>query len=132
MLSWTELGTLTLLYILSISLILHFAHRSFRKERFSFHLLFTLTYLLVFYLGFPLSIGLSFSFNIQLNDFPVLFNTLFISTAFYVGYHAVYQIRLLPFSPPKVQMLPQATLNAKTDAKLTALLLLLIAGISML
>ncbi len=96
MLSDAELSILMAFYFLSLSVILSLAYGSFKRERFSFHLLFTLTYLLVFYLGFPFSLALSFGFDIGLNSFDILLKTLLVSTVFYVIYYTTYKIRLLP------------------------------------
>ena len=55
MLSQNELGVLALLYLLSVIPILFSIHRIYHHKGFSFHLLFSITYLLDFYLGFHFS-----------------------------------------------------------------------------
>ena len=96
MLSQNELGVLALLYLLSVIPILFSIHRTYHHKGFSFHLLFSITYLSVFYLGFPFSLILSFNYGILLQSFENVCLTLFLPAVFYLLYHAVYGIRLLP------------------------------------
>lgn len=132
MLSDTELIILSLFYLLSLSVILSLVYRSFKQTGFSFHLLFSFTYLLVFYLGFPFSLVLSFEFAIGLNTFDILVKTLLFSTVFYVIYHTIYKIRLMPISQAQTVIAPQSEFNSSGEAKLTAFLLLAVSLTTMM
>ena len=127
MLSQNELGVLALLYLLSVIPILFSIHRTYHHKGFSFHLLFSITYLSVFYLGFPFSLILSFNYGILLQSFENVCLTLFLPTVFYLLYHAVYGIRLLPIKSGERTEFLYKDANSKIEAKLTALFLLLIA-----
>ena len=127
MLSQNELGVLALLYFLSVIPILFSIHRTYHHKGFSFHLLFSITYLSVFYLGFPFSLILSFNYGILLQSFENVCLTLFLPTVFYLLYHAVYSIRLLPIKPGKRTEFLYKDASSKIEAKLTALFLLFIA-----
>ncbi|WP_279716336.1 ECA oligosaccharide polymerase [Chelonobacter oris] len=133
MLGLTQLSALVLLYTFSLVLIGYLAYQSFKKVRFSFHLLFTLVYLLTFYLGFPFSMILAFGFNVQAPPFEILFITLFSALAFYVLYYVSYQVRLLPkrsnyretFKP--LSSWQTARLKSASEGVISALILLLVA-----
>ena len=131
MLSDAELSILTAFYFLSLGVILPLTYSSFKRDRFSFHLLFTLTYLLVFYLGFPFSLALSFGFDISLNSFDILLKTLLVSTVFYVIYYTTYKIRLLPVKKTPTIMASHAEFNSVIEAKITAFLLLIVSLVAM-
>lgn len=131
MLSWNETLLLSVCYLFSCGLILVLTYRSFVKQRFSFHLLFTLIYLSVFYLGFPFSMGLALGFGVNLLPFSILLQTWLVSTVFYLIYYAAYHIRIWP-KPMIVSIkIPQEALNSNTEANITALFLFLISFVTM-
>ncbi|MGV6988961.1 ECA oligosaccharide polymerase [Testudinibacter sp. P80/BLE/0925] len=135
MLSLTQLSALVLLYTFSLVLIGYLAYQAFKKVRFSFHLLFTLVYLLTFYLGFPFSMILAFGFNVQTLPFEILFISLFSALAFYILYYVCYQVRLLPktmaLKPHSARTVVQtARQNSAGEGIITALLLMLVALIT--
>ncbi|KAE9529326.1 ECA oligosaccharide polymerase [Testudinibacter aquarius] len=128
MLTLAQLSILVLLYTFSVILIGYLAYQSFKKVRFSFHLLFTLVYLLTFYLGFPFSMVLAFGFNVPLLPFEILFITQFSALIFYLLYYVAYQVRLLP---GKIQPVTVAVATARqysaSEAIITGVILLLVA-----
>ncbi|TNG91876.1 O-antigen assembly polymerase [Pasteurellaceae bacterium USgator11] len=128
MLTLAQLSILVLLYTFSVILIGYLAYQSFKKVRFSFHLLFTLVYLLTFYLGFPFSMVLAFGFNVPLLPFEILFITQFSALIFYLLYYVAYQVRLLP---GKIQPVTVTAATARqysaSEAIITGVILLLVA-----
>ncbi len=132
MLTLPQLSALVLFYTFSLVLIGYLAYQSFKKVRFSFHLLFTLVYLLTFYLGFPFSMILAFGFNVQTLPFETLFLTLFSALAFYILYYAAYKVRLLPnkallFSRQNQPNLPTARQLSASEGIISGVILLAIA-----
>ena len=132
MLTLPQLSALVLFYTFSLVLIGYLAYQSFKKVRFSFHLLFTLVYLLTFYLGFPFSMILAFGFNVQTLPFETLFLTLFSALAFYILYYAAYKVRLLPnkallFSKQNQPNLPTARQLSASEGIISGVILLAIA-----
>lgn len=132
MLIFIQLSILVLFYIASLVLLGYLAYQSFKQVRFSFHLLFTLVYLLTFYLGFPFSIILACAFNVQLLPFDILFLTLFASLAFYMLYYVSYKVRCLPKNIEKVRLISASPhQHSFVTAIITGVILLLIALITM-
>lgn len=133
MLSLTQLSALVLLYTFSLVLIGYLAYQSFKQVRFSFHLLFTLIYLLTFYLGFPFSMLLAFGFNVQPLPFETLFIALLSALVFYIVYYVCYKVRLSPLvansprQPTALLAIAHARQNSSSEGILSALLLLLVA-----
>ncbi|MGR3807943.1 ECA oligosaccharide polymerase [Pasteurella testudinis] len=129
MLTLPQLSALVLLYTFSVVLISYLAYQSFKKVRFSFHLLFTLVYLLTFYLGFPFSMILAFNFNVQLLPFEILFIAQFSALVFYLLYYVSYQVRLTPNRTGKSQtaLCADARQSSASEAVLSGVMLLLVA-----
>ncbi|TNH04834.1 ECA oligosaccharide polymerase [Testudinibacter sp. TR-2022] len=128
MLTLAQLSILVLLYTFSVILIGYLAYQSFKKVRFSFHLLFTLVYLLTFYLGFPFSMVLAFGFNVPLLPFEILFITQFSALIFYLLYYVAYQVRLLPGKiQPVTVTVATARQYSASEAIIAGVILLLVA-----
>ncbi|TNH04542.1 O-antigen assembly polymerase [Testudinibacter sp. TR-2022] len=128
MLTLAQLSILVLLYTFSVILIGYLAYQSFKKVRFSFHLLFTLVYLLTFYLGFPFSMVLAFGFNVPLLPFEILFIAQFSALIFYLLYYVAYQVRLLPRKiQPVTVTVATARQYSASEAIIAGVILLLVA-----
>ncbi|WP_075183409.1 ECA oligosaccharide polymerase [Pantoea sp. 1.19] len=101
--SLTDFTGLLLLWLLSVGFILTLTWREFRRVRFSFHLFFSLLYLLTFFFGFPLTSLLVFNFNVTVVPSAWLLQAMLAATAFYGIYYVSYRTRLRPpqAGPPR-------------------------------
>ncbi|SFN51403.1 antigen polymerase [Izhakiella capsodis] len=91
-----QFSGLLVIYLLSLGFILTLTWRDFRRVRFSFHIFFSLLFLLTFYLGFPLSSMLVFGFNVEIVPSAYLLEALLSATGFYAIYYVCYKTRLRP------------------------------------
>lgn len=112
-------------YLLCAYAILVIIWRSFRAERFSFHLIFSGIYFVTFFSGFPLSMALKYGFDISQQRPEILFFTLASATAGYFIYFLCYQ-----FFHPRAQVFRSPPFAKKT-AELTACSLALIALVAL-
>lgn len=119
-----QFGGLLVVYLLSLGFILTLTWREFRRERFNFHLFFTLLFLLTFYFGFPLSCVLVFRFNVEVVPPEYLLQALLSATAFYAVYYVSYKVRLRPATVPRAR--PWLQMN-RVETHLTCALLALVA-----
>jgi len=85
---------LALVYVLSLCFILTVMVKEFRRERFNFHLFFSLLFVLTFYSGFPLTSILVFGFQEPVVDPLYLLQALLSATGFYAIYYVTYKVRL--------------------------------------
>lgn len=122
-----EYFSLILFYLASLAVIGFFIYRSYRQQAFSFHLLFSLIYLATFYLGFPFSMGLALGFDISLQNNQILFLTLFCALAGYGVYYFAYHWGRGGSLEPTGQRYSDFQRFAKSEAKITACLLGLVA-----
>ena len=92
---------LALVYGLSLCFILTIMVKEFRRERFNFHLFFSLLFVLTFYFGFPLTSILVFGFQEAVVDPLYLLQALLSATGFYAIYYVTYKVRLTrkPLAP---------------------------------
>ncbi|WGE33505.1 ECA oligosaccharide polymerase [Actinobacillus genomosp. 1] len=122
-----EYTLLTGFYLLSVWLIAIYIYSDYQKQAFSFHLLFSLIYLVIFYLGFPFSMAIALGFDSPLAEPDILFITLFAMLAGYL----IYWISYCFFAGTIRHQKPQAVKNrqnfAKLSANLTACFLLCVA-----
>lgn len=123
-----EYTLLTGFYLLSVWLIAIYVYNDYQKQRFSFHLLFSLMYLVIFYLGFPFSMAMALGFDSPLAEPETLFLTLFVMLAGYLIYWLSYRFFAGTVSFQKPQAVENIKNFAKTEANLTACFLLLIAA----
>jgi len=119
-----QFSGLLVVYLLSLGFILILTWREFRRERFNFHLFFTLLFLLTFYFGFPLSCVLVFRFNVEVVPPEYLLQALLSATAFYAVYYVSYKVRLRPTTVPRAR--PWLQMN-RVETHLTCVLLALVA-----
>ncbi|MFP3014198.1 MAG: ECA oligosaccharide polymerase [Arsenophonus sp.] len=92
--SLTDFGTLSIIYFISLALILTITYRKFQQVCFDFNILFSLIYLLTFYFGFPLTGLLVFQFDASVTQTDSLLNAMLSSIIFYIIYCISYKIRL--------------------------------------
>ena len=85
---------LAVVYGLSLYFILSVMVKEFRRERFNFHLFFSLLFVLTFYFGFPLTAILVFGFQQGVVEPIYLLQALLSSTGFYAIYYVTYKVRL--------------------------------------
>lgn len=119
-----EFGGLSIVYFISLILILALTYREFRRVRFNFNIFFSLLYLLTFYFGFPLTGLLVFQFDVNVVSTNLLLNALLSSISFYIVYYIAYKTRLRTGVQQSEQSL--FTMNG-VETRLTSLLLMLIA-----
>ncbi|RPE01079.1 O-antigen assembly polymerase [Candidatus Pantoea deserta] len=119
-----QFSGLLVVYLLSLGFILTLTWREFRRERFNFHLFFTLLFLLTFYFGFPLTCMLVFRFNVEVVPPEYLLQALLSATAFYAVYYVSYKVRLRPAGVPRAR--PWLQMN-RVETHLTCVLLALVA-----
>jgi len=119
-----EFGGLSIVYFISLILILALTYREFRRVRFNFNIFFSLLYLLTFYFGFPLTGLLVFQFDVNVVSTNALLNALLSSIGFYIVYYIAYKTRLRTGVQQSEQSL--FTMNG-VETRLTCLLLMLIA-----
>ncbi|MDR5616978.1 ECA oligosaccharide polymerase [Arsenophonus sp.] len=119
-----EFGGLSIVYFISLILILALTYREFRRVRFNFNIFFSLLYLLTFYFGFPLTGLLVFQFDVNVVSTNALLNALLSSISFYIVYYIAYKTRLRTGVQQSEQSL--FTMNG-VETRLTCLLLMLIA-----
>uniref|UniRef100_A0A3B0LZR9 ECA polymerase n=1 Tax=Arsenophonus endosymbiont of Trialeurodes vaporariorum TaxID=235567 RepID=A0A3B0LZR9_9GAMM len=119
-----EFGGLSIVYFISLILILALTYREFRRVRFNFNIFFSLLYLLTFYFGFPLTGLLVFQFDVNVVSTNALLNALLSSISFYIVYYIAYKTRLRTGVQQSEQSL--FTMNV-VETRLTCLLLMLIA-----
>ncbi|QLK87547.1 O-antigen assembly polymerase [Arsenophonus endosymbiont of Aphis craccivora] len=119
-----EFGGLSIVYFISLILILALTYREFRRVRFNFNIFFSLLYLLTFYFGFPLTGLLVFQFDVNVVSTNALLNALLSSIRFYIVYYIAYKTRLRTGVQQSEQSL--FTMNG-VETRLTCLLLMLIA-----
>lgn len=119
-----EFAALSIVYFISLILILPLTYREFRRVRFNFHIFFSLLYLLTFYFGFPLTGLLVFQFDVNVVSTNALLNALLSSISFYIVYYIAYKTRLRMGVQQSEQSL--FTMNG-VETRLTCLLLMLIA-----
>lgn len=119
-----ELCGLSIVYFISMILILALTYREFRRVRFNFNIFFSLLYLLTFYFGFPLTVLLVFQFDVNVVSTNALLNALLSSISFYIVYYIAYKTRLRTGVQQSEQSL--FTMNG-VETRLTCLLLMLIA-----
>lgn len=89
MVIWQWAG-LTLVYGLTLSVIMLLLCRDFKRRGFSFHSFFSLLYLLTFFSGVPLSMLLVFYFHHQTVESCYLLQALLASGGFYLLYYLSY------------------------------------------
>ncbi|PIJ50774.1 enterobacterial common antigen polymerase [Erwinia sp. OLTSP20] len=119
-----QFSGLLVVYLLSLGLVLTLTWREFRQVRFSFHIFFSLVFLLTFYLGFPFSCMLVFVFNVDIVPPAHLLEALLSATGFYAIYYVCYKTRLRP--QHKGRLSSGFTIN-RVEFQLTVGLLMLIA-----
>ncbi|MGP1930745.1 MAG: ECA oligosaccharide polymerase [Arsenophonus sp. ET-YP4-MAG3] len=119
-----DFGCLSIVYFISLVLILTLIYREFRRIYFNFNVFFSLLYLLTFYFGFPLTGLLIFKFNVSVAPLNALLNELLLSISFYIIYYIVYKIRLCSDIQRSKEI--SFTIN-KIETKLTCFLLIFIA-----
>lgn len=118
-----EFGGLSIVYFISLILILALTYREFRRVRFNFNIFFSLLYLLTFYFGFPLTGLLVFQFDVNVVSTNALLNALLSSISFYIVYYIAYKTGLRTGVQQSEQSL--FTMNG-VETRLTCLLLMLI------
>ncbi|WGL98510.1 ECA oligosaccharide polymerase [Arsenophonus sp. aPb] len=119
-----EFGGLSIVYFISLILILALTYREFRRVRFNFNIFFSLLYLLTFYFGFPLTGLLVFQFDVNVVPTNALLNALLSSISFYIVYYIAYKTRLRSGVQQSKQ--PLFTMNG-VETRLTCFLLMFIA-----
>lgn len=112
-------------YLLSVGVFLTLMHRAYQKQRFSFHLLFSLIYFVTFYAGFPLSLIMALGFEYQLPDIASQCKAFAVSGFGYLLYYFVYE-NSGRFA------LKTTSISANSQAKTTACLLSAIAVFTLL
>ena len=122
-----EYTLLTGFYLLSVWLIAIYIYSDYQKQAFSFHLLFSLIYLVIFYLGFPFSMAMALGFDSPLAEPDILFITLFAMLAGYLIYWISYRFFAGTIRRQKQQAVQNQQNFVKLSANLTACFLLLIA-----
>ncbi|MER5646324.1 WzyE family oligosaccharide polymerase [Streptosporangium sp. NPDC002524] len=85
-----EFAVLLAIWLACTLIMIALMCRSFAATGFSFHLCFSLAYLLTFYSGFPLSAVLVFRFRSPIVESPYLAGALLLALAFYLAYHDAY------------------------------------------
>ncbi|MFC0180078.1 ECA oligosaccharide polymerase [Thorsellia kenyensis] len=122
-----EFSLLLIIYLLSVGFVGGMTIIAYRRDKFNFHILFSLLFLLTFYFGFPFTSILVFNYQVQVESISSLCFTLLSATAFYGLYSLIYHVRLIPqtgnFSSKSHQWLS----FTKIEAYLTITFLLLIA-----
>ncbi|WGE90818.1 ECA oligosaccharide polymerase [Actinobacillus genomosp. 1] len=122
-----EYTLLTGFYLLSVWLIAIYIYSDYQKQAFSFHLLFSLIYLVIFYLGFPFSMAMALGFDSPLVEPDILFITLFAMLAGYLIYWISYRFFAGTIRRQKQQAVQNRQNFAKLSANLTACFLLCVA-----
>lgn len=89
-----ELSGLVLVYLFSIIFIGTLTYKAYQRDRFNFHILFSLLFLLTFYFGFPFTLILAFVYQVPHETVPSLAYTLASATLFYGIYALFYQTKL--------------------------------------
>lgn len=115
---------LTAVYLCCLGFVLALTWQAFRRERFNFHIFFSLLFLLTFYFGFPLTGVMVFGFNAPVESTQYLLQALLSATLFYGLYSLSYKIRLRRHGPTVVK--DRLRMN-QTEAQILAGLLALIA-----
>lgn len=116
-----DFGSLSIVYFISLILILALTYFEFQKVCFNFNIFFSLVYLLTFYFGFPLTGLLVFHFKVDILPTDILLNVFLLSISFYIIYYFTYKIHLQ--SNIKQSLF---TIN-ELETKLTCFLLILIS-----
>lgn len=115
---------LTAVYLCCLGFVLTLTWREFRRERFNFHIFFSLLFLLTFYFGFPLTGVMIFGFSAPVESTQYLLQALISATLFYGLYYLSYKVRLRRRGPAAVK--DRLRMN-QTETKILAGLLALIA-----
>lgn len=110
---------LSAVYLLSLWAVLALMWQSYRQQRFSFHLIFSLIYVVTFFGGLPFSMAMKYGFNAHLPEPEMQFFTLASATIGYLIYFLSYQF--LPL--PTLQRVKISQHFAKCPTQLTACLL---------
>ncbi|MDD0824966.1 ECA oligosaccharide polymerase [Mannheimia sp. AT1] len=115
-------------YLLSVGGILTLIYQEYRQHRFSFHLLFSLIYLVTFYAGFPFSLLMGFGFGYQLPEISTQWKVFITSGVSYVIYYFCY---LFAFTNSKRELNIKTNDLARFQAKSTAFILILLATLTL-
>lgn len=92
--SLLQFSGLSVVYLCCLTFVLVLAGKEFRRERFNFHLFFSLLFLLTFYFGFPLTALLVFCFDTPVVAPVYLLQALLSATLFYGVYYLAYKVRI--------------------------------------
>lgn len=114
---------IVLCYFCSLGLVGYLSFKSYQQTSFSFHLLFSLIYLITFYTGFPLSYIMAFCFEYQLPD-------VFSQCKVFIATGSAYGIYYIAYSSFHRCSSPPIVVFAKNQEKLTACLLALVAVVA--
>ena len=111
------------LWVGCVAVIGSLLRRQFLVARFSFHLCFSITYLVTFYLGFPLSVALVFGFAAPIVPSWYLGCSLLLALLCYLLFYAMYTLRFpVPIRTPG----PVLMMNRR-ETTMTGVLLTLVA-----
>ncbi|KGD80147.1 common antigen polymerase [Tatumella morbirosei] len=119
-----QLSGLSVVYLCCLVFVLVLAGKEFRRERFNFHLFFTLLFLLTFYFGFPLTCLLVFCFDTPVVAPEYLLAALLSATGFYGVYYLSYKLK---FRRPAVATAPPLFSMNRVETLIFCSLLALIA-----
>lgn len=90
-----ELSLLIVIYLFSVGFVGLLTIKAYRRDKFNFHILFSLLYLLSFYFGFPFTVMLIFGYQVAVETTASLAYTLLSATLFYGIYSLTYHTRLI-------------------------------------
>ncbi|SES71705.1 ECA oligosaccharide polymerase [Thorsellia anophelis] len=94
--SLPELSLLLVIYLFSIGFVGLMTIKAYQRDKFNFHILFSLLFLLTFYFGFPFTVMLIFGYQVQVETTTSLAYTLLSATLFYGIYSLAYHTKLIP------------------------------------
>lgn len=110
-------------YLVSLAIFLRWLYQDYCTQRFSFHLLFSLIYLITFYAGMPFSVLMALGFDYKLPELSAQWQVFITAGGGYLLYYVCYK------SLPSYQMGGKGEWRqfANDQAKITACLLAFLA-----
>lgn len=128
MMTLAQFTGLFIVWLLLVIFIVTTTWFEFRRERFSFNIIFSLLFLLTFFFGFPFTTILVFRFAVEVVPAGYLLQALLSAGGFYAIYYVTYKTR---FTRQRSPVLCVSGLNVnRLEARLTWMLLTLVAVIS--
>lgn len=121
-----QFSELSIVYLCCLGFVLTLTWKEFRRERFNFHLFFSLLFLLTFYFGFPLTGLMVFGFDAQVVAPEYLLQALISATLFYGLYYLTYKVRLRRQGPAAVK--DRLKMNRRETVMLGILLAMIAIG----